>query len=331
MSLLEINDLEVFVGEGERTVAAVAGVDLRVDAGEVVGLVGETGAGKTMLGRAVAGLLPRGARTRGRIMFDGHDVLRMAPAELQRHRGAGVALCFQHPRSALSPVRRVGAQLADRLAVHSRHAAEKWTPLSLFRAVGIRDPGRWLLAYPHELSGGMAQRVMIAMALACSPRVLVADEPTTGLDVTLTRSVLALLRREAVERGRTVLIVSHDLAAIAEVCDRIAVMYTGIFVEEGPTADVLRRPSHPYTAALLDAAPDMDGLPTRAIPGAMPTLSRPPEDCPFAPRCSLVSDACRASRPPLVEVVAGRRSACLFATSLLGEPRAALDGVRVRP
>jgi oligopeptide/dipeptide ABC transporter ATP-binding protein len=330
VSLLEINGLEVLVGEGERTVAAVAGVDLRLESGEVLGLVGESGAGKTMLGRAVAALLPAGARTAGELLFDGRDVLRMTRAELRRHRGAGAALCFQHPRSALSPVRHAGDQVADRLEVHRRPGAEKWTPLSLFQAMDIHDPARRLKAYPHELSGGMAQRVMISLALACSPRLLVADEPTTGLDVTLTRSILALLRRVAVDRNRAVLVISHDLAAIAEVCDRIAVMYAGILVEEGPTAELLRRPAHPYTIALLEAAPDVSGLPTHAIGGSMPSLAAPPDSCPFAPRCPIAREACVATRPPLAEVGPGR-AACLFGESVMnGSVPVVLGGTGAR-
>jgi peptide/nickel transport system ATP-binding protein len=326
MSLLEIKGLEVVVGEGEGSVAAVAGVDLRLESGEVLGLVGESGAGKTMLGRAVTGLLPQGAHTAGELDFDGRDVLRMTQSELHRHRGRGAALCFQHPRSALGPVRHAGGQVADRLAVHSRPGTDAWTPLALFRAVDIRDPQRRLHAYAHELSGGMVQRVMISLALACAPKLLVADEPTTGLDVTLTRSILTLLRRAAVEHDRAVLIISHDLAAIAEVCDRIAVMYAGTLVEEGPTSQLLKRSAHPYTIALLEAAPDVSGLPTRAISGSMPALAEAPDYCPFAPRCPISREVCVASRPPLLEVGAGRRSACFFAPGVLDGTEAAVPG-----
>jgi peptide/nickel transport system ATP-binding protein len=326
MSLLEIKGLEVVVGEGEGSVAAVAGVDLRLESGEVLGLVGESGAGKTMLGRAVTGLLPQGAHTAGELDFDGRDVLRMTQSELHRHRGRGAALCFQHPRSALSPVRHAGGQVADRLAVHSRPGTDAWTPLALFRAVDIRDPQRRLHAYAHELSGGMVQRVMISLALACAPKLLVADEPTTGLDVTLTRSILTLLRRAAVEHDRAVLIISHDLAAIAEVCDRIAVMYAGTLVEEGPTSQLLKRSAHPYTIALLEAAPDVSGLPTHAISGSMPALAEAPDYCPFAPRCPISREVCVASRPPLLEVGAGRRSACFFAPGVLDGTEAAVPG-----
>ena len=332
MSLLELSGLSVTVGAGDRRIAAVSGVDLAVERGEVIGLVGESGAGKTMLARAVAGLLPPTANASGVARFDGRDVLTMGAEALRRHHGEGAALCFQNPRSALSPVRRVGDQVADRLRAHRRADGPEigWTPLSLFEAVGIRNPEARLASYPHELSGGMAQRVMIALALACSPAMLVADEPTTGLDVTLTRSILALLRTAASEWNRAVLIISHDLAAIAEVCDRIAVLYAGTLVEEGATGTLLAQPTHPYTAALLAAAPDVSGEPTRALGGAMPTLSSAPAACPFAPRCPLVRDICRQSVPRLVATAIGSRSACLSRQSLLRAATGPLRGPRRR-
>jgi peptide/nickel transport system ATP-binding protein len=311
--LLEVRDLSVLLRAGDRRVAAVSDASLVVRRGEVVGLVGESGAGKTMVARAVTALLPAGAETQGQVLLDGRDVLVMNGEELRRHRGAGAALCFQSPRRALSPVRRVGAQIDDRLAAHAPEGARQATALSLLEAVGIRDPERRLAAYPHELSGGMAQRVMIALALACHPQLLVADEPTTGLDVTLTRSILALLRAAADREGRGVLVISHDVAAIAEVCDRIAVMYGGLLVEEGPAAQVLAAPAHPYTRALIDAVPDISGAPTRAVPGTMPQLGAPPASCPFVPRCPRAEPACSAARPPEVQVAEGRRALCLFA------------------
>jgi peptide/nickel transport system ATP-binding protein len=311
--LLELRDLSVRIGSGERAVAAVSNVDLELEPGEVVGLVGESGAGKTMVARAVTGLLPTTAVSSGELLFAGRDVLRMTEPELRRHRGEGAALCFQQPRSALSPVRTAGDQVADRLRVHG---GDRWTPLDLFRAVGIRNPAQRLGAYPHELSGGMAQRVMISLALACSPKLLVADEPTTGLDVTLARNILALLRRAATEEERGVLIISHDLAAIAEVCDRIAVMYAGTLAEAGPTAEVLRAPGHPYTVALLDSAPDISGVPIHTVPGTMPALAAPPDSCPFAPRCPRAEEVCVVDRPGLVPVGEGQRAACHFAVEV---------------
>jgi peptide/nickel transport system ATP-binding protein len=272
--LLDVRDLSVSIGSGPETVAAVTAASLRVAHGEVVGLVGESGAGKTMLARAVTGLLPPNARATGQVLFAGEDVLRMSEDALERHRGAGAALCFQNPRRALSPFRRVGGQIDDRLAAHAQHVREPPQPVELLASVGIRDPQRRARAYAHELSGGMAQRVMISLALACYPRLLVADEPTTGLDVTLTRSILSLLRRAASDDERGVLIISHDVAAIAEVCDRIVVMNRGETIEEGPTAAIVERPEHPYTVALLDAVPDISAPPEPARTAArVPTAA----------------------------------------------------------
>jgi peptide/nickel transport system ATP-binding protein len=299
----------------EGRVAAISSLELTLDRGEVLGLVGESGAGKTMVARAITGLLPESAAAQGEVLFNGRNVLTMTERELHRHRGAGAALCFQTPRAAIAPTRRVGHQVEDRLRAHRVFTR---TPRSLFEEVGIRSPARWLRAYAHELSGGMAQRTMISLALACAPALLVADEPTTGLDVTLTRGILALLRRTATDEDRAVLIISHDLAAIAEVCDRVAVLYAGVLVEEGPARAVLRRPAHPYTAALLEAAPDVSGAPVSAIGGTMPTLTEAPRACPFAPRCPLSIADCVAERPALRAPAPGRRVACVRAEEVLG-------------
>ncbi|MDQ7904889.1 ABC transporter ATP-binding protein [Phytohabitans sp. ZYX-F-186] len=299
--LLSIEDLSVLIRRPGRDVAALSGVDLHVDAGEVVGLVGESGGGKSMVARAIVALLPGGARTRGAVRFEGADVLAMDEAALATHRGHGAALCFQNPRGALSPTRTVGRQLTDRLTTHQRmdKAAARETARQLFEAVGIRNPARRLDAYPHELSGGMAQRVMISLATGCAPGLLIADEPTTGLDVTLTREILRQFRHAADTDGRGVLLISHDLASIASVCDRVVVLYAGTVVESGPVAKVLREPAHPYTRALLASVPDVSGRPARAIGGAMPLLPSPPAACPFAPRCAHATERCTAQRPPL--------------------------------
>jgi peptide/nickel transport system ATP-binding protein len=299
--LLSIEDLSVLIRRPGRDVAALSGVSLHVDAGEVVGLVGESGGGKSMVARAIVALLPGGSQTRGAVRFEGADVLTMDEAALATHRGHGAALCFQNPRGALSPTRTVGRQLTDRLTTHQgleRQAARE-AARQLFEAVGIRNPARRLDAYPHELSGGMAQRVMISLATGCAPGLLIADEPTTGLDVTLTREILRQFRHAADTDGRGVLLISHDLASIAPICDRVAVLYAGTVVESGPAAKVLREPAHPYTRALLASVPDVSGRPVRAIGGAMPLLSSPPSACPFAPRCAHATEKCTASRPVL--------------------------------
>ena len=299
-------------------VAALNDVSLTLEPGEVVGLVGESGAGKTMLGRAIAGLLPATATARGELLTSERDVLTMSAAELQRHRGKEVAVCFQNPRTTLNPVRRVGAQVEDRLRAHG--GQDRWTAQRLFEAVGIREPVRRLRAYPHELSGGMAQRVMVSLALACSPSIMIADEPTTGLDVTITRGVLQLFRSIADEEETAILLISHDLTAVAGICDRIAVLYAGCLVEVGSTRDIIKTPTHPYTAALLEAAPDLSSASTRTLAGNMPTLSGPPTACPFAPRCPVSRDICFQERPALLPVGDDQLSACLFAAEHKTKP-----------
>ncbi|MBP2329000.1 peptide/nickel transport system ATP-binding protein [Kibdelosporangium banguiense] len=299
--LLSIEDLSVLIRRPGRDVAALSGVNLHVDAGEVVGLVGESGGGKSMVARAIVALLPDGAEIGGAVRFEGADVLQMDEAALATHRGHGAALCFQNPRGALAPTRTVGRQLTDRLTTHQQMGREsaRDTARQLFEAVGIRNPARRLEAYPHELSGGMAQRVMISLATGCAPGLLIADEPTTGLDVTLTREILRQFRHAADTAGRGVLLISHDLASIAPICDRVVVLYAGTVVENGPAAKVLREPAHPYTRALLASVPDVSGRPARAIGGAMPLLSSPPAACPFATRCAHATDRCTTERPTL--------------------------------
>ena len=327
MSLVDIRDLSVTLtrAAGE-PVAALNDVSLTLEAGEVLGLVGESGAGKSMLGRAIAGLLPESAIPTGQLEVAGRDVLLMSATELQQHRGKKVAICFQNPRSTLNPMRRVGAQVEDRLLVHG--SGDRWTARTLFEAVGIREPERRLRAYPHELSGGMAQRVMIALALACAPSVMIADEPTTGLDVTLARGVLRLFRSIAEEQQTAIILISHDLPAIAEICDRVAVLYAGCMAEVGPTQTVITAPSHPYTAALLAAAPDVSGSATRTLSGSMPSLSEPPAACPFAPRCPVHRDVCFETRPALELLADGQASACLFAAEHRAE---ATDLIKALP
>ncbi|MET7397792.1 ABC transporter ATP-binding protein [Dactylosporangium sp. NPDC005572] len=296
MSLLSIDNLSVVIGG---RVAALSDVSFTVDAGEVVGLVGESGGGKSMVGRAIVGMLPTGSVATGRVGFDGIDVLTMSAERLAHHRGHGAAMCFQNPRGALSPTRTAGRQLVDRLRTHQDLDRERarGAALELFEAVGIRSARRRLGAYPHELSGGMAQRVMISLATGCAPRLLIADEPTTGLDVTLTAEILRQFRRAADTDGRGVLLVSHDINAIAAVCDRIVVLYAGTVVETGPARQVLTAPAHPYTRALLRSVPDLDGRPVVVTPGGMPLLREAPAACPFAPRCAHAEDDCRTARP----------------------------------
>lgn len=329
--LLRIEDLSVTIHGRGGQVAALSNVHLHVSPGEVVGLVGESGGGKSMIARSIVGLLPEGAHATGHVWFDAPDggdrrsggrdgmvdVLRLDPRGLQAHRGGGAALCFQNPRGALSPTRSVGRQMTDRLLTHQVLSGQqaRETAHDLFAQVGIRNPSDRLRAYPHELSGGMAQRVMISLATACAPGLLVADEPTTGLDVTLARDILAQFRQAADRDGRGVLLISHDLASVAQVCDRVVVLYAGTVVESGPTRQVLRDPAHPYTRALLASVPGVDGRPVSATAGRMPSLSEPPGECPFAPRCAHATDECREQRPLLSSHGAGWQLACFHPQS----------------
>lgn len=299
--LLSISDLSVVISTAQRRVAALSNVDLTVSPGEVVGLVGESGGGKSMVARSIVGLLPRGAAVTGRVDFAGDDVLTMDARRLTAHRGGGAAICFQNPRGALSPTRTVGRQLTDRLAAHQGVTGDRALDgaIALFERVGIRSARQRLNAYPHELSGGMAQRVMISLAVGCAPGLLIADEPTTGLDVTLTGEILRQFRQAADDDRRGVLLISHDLASIAQVCDRIVVLYAGTVVEDGPAERVLRRPAHPYTHALVRSVPEIDGRPVEVTPGAMPLLAEAPTACPFADRCAAVTQECRSARPRL--------------------------------
>ncbi len=312
MSLLSIRDLSVTIAGSTGDVAALSGVRLDIEPGTVVGLVGESGGGKSMLARSVVGLLPHTASATGQVLFEGDDVLAMTGDRLRRHRGAGAAMCFQQPLLALNPVRRVGDQLVDRLVAHGGAArrAARARAVELLGQVGIREPERRFRAYPHEMSGGMAQRVMIALALACGPRLLLADEPTTGLDVTLAGEMLALFRREATENGRAVLLISHDIAGIAAVCDRLAVLYAGTLVEHGPAAEVLDAPRHPYTRGLLAAVPSLHGDPGQPMRGGQPMLGAAPQSCPFEPRCPSGEAECGRRRPALVEIGPAHLAAC---------------------
>ena len=296
-------------------VAAVNDVSLTVAAGEVLGLVGESGGGKTMVARVIAGLLPEGAVLRGALDVDGHDVVGLTEEQMALHRGRGAAMCFQNPRSALSPTRRVGRQLVDRLVRWQGMSPDAaWRAAGeRFAEVGIREPERRLRAFPHELSGGMCQRVMIALALACRPRILLADEPTTGLDPTLTKDILRLFREAAVRDGCAVIIISHDIASIAGTCDRIAVLYAGTLVELGGARAVVDVPQHPYTRSLLAAVPEIDGRASMPLAGTMPRLGASPVACPFAERCVLVDDRCRRELPAVATGADGRAVRCFRA------------------
>ncbi len=322
--LLQVTDLEVQIASRRGTVRAVDGVSLEVPAGEAVGLVGESGSGKSMTLRAILGVLPPEAKiTGGQVLLDGADLVQLSNSQLNSIRGPKIAMIFQEPMSALNPVMRVGLQIAEGPQVHlgmSRaQAADR--AVELMRRVGIPDPERRFRAYPHEFSGGMRQRVMIAIALSCEPSVILCDEPTTALDVTIQDQILRLLARLCSETGASLVFVTHDLPVVAQICHQLAVMYAGQIVERGAVEQVLTQPRHPYTLGLVRSAPDVDHPRSSlvAIPGSPPSLISPPAGCRFHPRCKFAEQDCVETMPPLLPIAGGRSTACLHHERCLDE------------
>ncbi len=315
--VLEIRGLRLsFQGEERRTVA-LDGIDLVIRSGEAVGVVGETGCGKTVTGLAAMRLLPASARlSADALRFDGRDLLALGDGALRRMRGAEIAMIFQNPASAFNPVFTIGAQMSDVLAAHDRERgdAARERIRSVLAAVGMPDVERVMRAYPHQLSGGMLQRAMIATALLCRPRLLIADEPTTALDVTIAAQILSLLRHLQREEGFSVMLITHDLGVVRTVCDRVAVLYAGRVVETAPTEALFAAPQHPYTRGLLAAVPRTAAVtgPLRTIPGSVPTDIGAITGCAFAARCPIAADRCRVEAPELRAVDAVRSAACHF-------------------
>ncbi len=313
--LLEIEDLTVdFSRDGRVTSRALRGVSLTVDAGEAVGVVGETGCGKTLTGLSVLRMLPENATASGRVSFDGQEMLELSDRELRSIRGKQISMVFQSPGTSFNPVFTVGYQIglvAERHLEVGRPEAQELVAETL-HAVGLPNPESVMRFYPHELSGGMLQRAMIAMAIICKPNLLIADEPTTALDVTIAQQILRLLRRLQREQGFGVFFISHDLDLVSDFCDRIAVLYAGRVVEMGVTAQLLGRPRHPYTRALLEALPGraQPGAPLPTVPGAVPTALGDATGCPFAPRCPLVVERCFEERPVLAPAGPDQAAAC---------------------
>lgn len=320
-ALLEITGYRLAFDGFEGRAQVLDGIDLRVEAGETVGIVGETGCGKSVLARSIARLvdMPPGRVLGGQIRFAGEDVFAMNNRALGRLRGHGVAMIFQDPMTYLNPVFSVGAQMVDVIRAHDRAAGQRMRPRAAARAAAVEvlaavrlpEPERLLDRYPHELSGGMRQRVLIAMALTGNPRLLVADEPTTALDVTIQAQVLRLIAELVQARGLTLMLISHDLGVIGALCRRIVVMYAGTVVEDAAATTLFGQPCHPYTRGLLAAVPDLARPDHRAqpIPGHIPNLLAPPSGCRFHPRCPLAVDRCAQEKPALREVES-RRVAC---------------------
>jgi oligopeptide/dipeptide ABC transporter ATP-binding protein len=313
--LLEVRDLHVDIPMPHARLHAVRGVSLTVDSAESVGLVGESGSGKSLTLRALLGLLPRPARiVSGTLLIDGEDVTGLPAKQLKRRLTDTMSMIFQDSLTALNPVMRVGDQIAEvplRKLGKSRSEA-KAIAVDLMRDVGIADPERRYQLYPHQLSGGMRQRICIAIALSTKPRLLLADEPTTALDVTIQAQVLDVLRRLKEEEHVGLLLVSHDLAVVSQTCSRLYVMYAGKVAESGELVDLVTAPRHPYTFALLRSVPDPDRRVARllAIHGRPPDLTEPVTGCSFAPRCPFAEDACREAEPQLAPAGTARLSAC---------------------
>ncbi len=335
MALLEVQDLHVEFRSRHGVVRAVDGVSFSVDAGEVVGIVGESGSGKSITALSLLRLLPRAARiTGGQIRFDGRDLLRQPERELRRIRGNQIAMVFQDPMTSLNPTLTVGHQIAES---HYLHRGGGWTAarnrtVELLDAVGVPDARARLGDYPHQFSGGMRQRVMIAMALACTPRLLIADEPTTALDVTIQAQILQLLRDLQQQLNIAVLLITHDMGIVAQNTHRVLVMYAGQLVEEGATSTLFEQRLHPYSEALLGCVPRLDigdGLPSErlvSIRGAPPDLASLPAGCRFAPRCPHAAAKCSEHVPLLSTALPGRTVACFYPLTGADGPEPALIG-----
>ncbi|MGE0004481.1 MAG: ABC transporter ATP-binding protein [Parvibaculaceae bacterium] len=315
--LLRVRDLKVAFTGQKKTVTAVDGVSFDIKAGEIFGLVGESGCGKSVTCRSLIRLFGGAAPSRieGSIRFEGRDLAVLADAEFSGIRGSRIAMIFQDPMTALNPTMRIGRQIEEGLVRHGRLGGKspRAAAVDLLKSVGVTAPERRLGAYPHVFSGGMRQRVLIAIALACRPKLLIADEPTTALDVTVQDQILKLVRRLRDETGMAVLFVTHDLGVVAQTCDRVAVMYAGRIAEDADTEQIFARPSHPYTRALLGALPAMRKRHERLEPigGAPPDLSAPPPGCRFHPRCRFAVPQCARELPPLLPVEPGHGSACI--------------------
>jgi oligopeptide/dipeptide ABC transporter ATP-binding protein len=322
MPLLEIKNLQIDFGANEKALRAVDGVSLSIDSGETVCLVGESGCGKSVTALSIARLVPSPPAhyVGGEILLNGRDVLKMSQSELRRVRGGVVSYIFQEPGSSLNPVFRVGNQIKESLKLHRPKKATKEEVVRLLKLVGITAPESRMHDYPHQLSGGMQQRVMIAMALASEPKLLVADEPTTALDVTIQAQILELLLDLKKRLGMAMLLITHNLGIVSDVADRLAVMYAGQIVELAPATDLLRRPFHPYTRALMNSVPKLGHETARlqAIGGTVPNLGEWPKGCRFFPRCPNASQhpECAEQMPLLTEIEPQRWVRCLYAKGL---------------
>jgi oligopeptide transport system ATP-binding protein len=326
VSLLSVRDLRTYFDSEDGTVKAVDGISFDLERGKTIGIVGESGSGKSVTNLSILRLIPSppGRIVSGQILFDGKDLLALTEEEIRKIRGKRIAMVFQDPMSSLNPFMRISQQLMEVTRLHLGHSKEQAFEhaVKMLQTVGIPDVRSRVDNYPHEFSGGMRQRVMIAMALSCQPELLIADEPTTALDVTIQAQILDLIKKLRQETGTSVILITHDLGVVAGMTDEIIVMYAGKVFEHAPTRELFDTPANPYTKGLLKSVPDprSEGA-LYQIPGLPPDAAHLPPGCPFAPRCEKVQDICRSTFPPFVEVAPGHQSLCHFATEVFAESR----------
>lgn len=326
--LLEVKNLKTsfFIESGE--VEAVRGVTFRLNKGEVVGIVGESGSGKSVMAKSVMSLVTSPGKVKeGEILFHNENILSKSEKELRSIRGNQISLISQDPMSALNPVVKIGKQMTEVIIRHQKVKKKEagQIAVNLLKQVGLSSPEERVKQYPHELSGGMKQRVMIAMAMSCNPDLLIADEPTTALDVTIQAQILDLMKNLKNETNMALLLITHDLGIVAQNCTRVIVMYGGLIMEEGPVLDIFQSPNHPYTKGLLNSLPKIsNGVKERLAPiqGVTPNLLNPPKGCPFAERCPHAMDICEKERPPYFEVGNERRSMCWLNDKTVGDSHA---------
>lgn len=318
-ALLHIENLKTVISSKDGKLVPVDGVDITIPKGKTVGIVGESGCGKSMTAMSVMGLLPNTTHIEeGKILFQDMDLTKLNPKELRKITGDKISIIFQEPMTSLNPVIQVGKQVREAILLHEKISKEeaKQRVIEIFRQVGIPEPERRYNAYPHQLSGGLRQRVMIGMAMVCNPDLLIADEPTTALDVTIEAQILHLMRQLQKDKGTSIMMITHNLGVVAEICDQVYVMYAGKVVESAEVHELFQNPKHPYTQGLLGALPKMDSRQRlNSIDGMVPTLKDMPTGCRFAPRCPMATQKCREEQPALVDVTAGHQVRCFMSCS----------------
>lgn len=323
MNVLEVKDLSVSFGQGDREVRVISGLDFSLEEGETLGIVGESGSGKSVTSLAIMRLLADTARTSGHILLSGEDLLSLTEKQMQAVRGSRISMIFQEPMTSLNPIQTCGRQIMEPMLLHTgiskKEAAAR--AVELLRQCGIPDPAQRFKEYPHQMSGGMRQRVMIAMALACDPQLLIADEPTTALDVTIQAQILELLKKIKKERSMSIIMITHDLGVVSDFCDRVLIFYTGQVVENAPVRELFQRPLHPYAQGLIRAIPKLDEDTDRleAIEGMVPDADKMPAGCHFHPRCPHAMEKCKRACPALTQTEPGRYVRC-FLYSDAAEP-----------